>query len=249
MQIFSTSMKDKWDNLVYVDLFAGAGRSKIEGLNIIVPGSPLLALSVEHRFAKYIFCEQDPDCLPALAQRVATVCEPEKFTIIQGDVNENVEAVLSAIPKGRKGNTCLSLCLVDPFGISDIKFKTIKQLSSLFMDFFVLVPSSMDGRRNQDQYQDPEDTSLDEFFGNSNWRVEWEKAKSRDFALFILDYFSAKMKELGYLYAGPESSMRVVIEDKNVLLYHLMYFSRDKLGQRFWTDTKKSMNPQLGLGF
>lgn len=252
LKIFSTSMKDKWVNRVYIDLYSGAGRSKVEELGIIVPGSPLLALGVEDRFDKYIFCEKDPESCVALTERVSAICEPEKFKIITGDVNQNVEAILGEIPKFGKGSSCLSFCLVDPYRISDIKFKTIKRLAELYVDFLVLIPSAYDGRRNQEIYLNPEDTSADDFFGDDNWREEWEKAKatkSKDFALFVLDYFCEKMKELRYLYKGPGDSMRVQIEEKNVLLYHLMLFSRKKLGQRFWSDTKKNINPQMGFEF
>jgi hypothetical protein len=44
--VFATSMKAKWDCRIYVDLFAGAGRSRIDGTDRIVEGSPLLALAV-----------------------------------------------------------------------------------------------------------------------------------------------------------------------------------------------------------
>ncbi len=252
LKIFSTSMKDKWDNRVYIDLFSGAGRSKVEEEGTFVPGSPLLALDVDDRFDKYIFCEKEPDLCDVLTKRASLVCAPEKFKIIQGDVNQNVETILQEIPKFGKGKSCLSFCLVDPFGIRDIKFETIKRLSELYVDFLVLIPTGFDANRNQSDYLSPDNTSLDEFFGDQNWRVEWEKIKAKktkDFALFVLDYFCEKMRGLRYLYEGPEDSMRVTIEENNVLLYHLMLFSRKPLGQRFWSDTKKNISPQMGFDF
>ena len=83
LKIFSTSMKAKWDNRVYIDLFSGTGRAKIEGQGIIVPGSPLLALNVEDRFDKYIFCEKEPEYCDVLAKRVTPICAADKFKIIQ----------------------------------------------------------------------------------------------------------------------------------------------------------------------
>ncbi len=252
LEIFSKSMKEKWTNRVYIDLFSGAGRSRVEGEGTIVPGSPLLALNLKERFDKYIFCEVGHDLCKVLNQRVSAICESDKFKIIPGDVNQNVEKILKEIPKFGKGNSCLSFCLVDPFRINDIKFKTIKRLAELYIDFLVLIPTGFDARRNQEFYLNPEDASVDDFFGDSNWRVEWEivkATKSKDFALFVLDYFCEKMKELRYLYDGPGDSMRVTIEEKNVLLYHLMLFSRRPLGQQFWSDTKKNINRQTGFDF
>jgi len=53
-QIFANSMKNKWDCRVYIDLFAGAGRSKIEGTSRIVLASPLLALGISDKFVCYL---------------------------------------------------------------------------------------------------------------------------------------------------------------------------------------------------
>ena len=59
-QLFSASMKRKWECRVYIDLFAGCGRSRVKGTNRIVAGSPLVALEVDPTFDRYVFCEKDP---------------------------------------------------------------------------------------------------------------------------------------------------------------------------------------------
>src|SRR6478609_8913275 len=69
-EIFTTGMKNIWDNLVYIDLFAGAGYARIKNTSKIRMSSALIALSVNHKFNKYILCEQDPKCLNALKERV-----------------------------------------------------------------------------------------------------------------------------------------------------------------------------------
>ena len=43
----------------------------------------------------------------------------------------------------------LALCLVDPCAVRNLKFSTIRDLSSLLVDFLVLIPSHMDANRNQ----------------------------------------------------------------------------------------------------
>lgn len=43
-KLFSTGMKDKWDERVYIELYAGAGYSKIRDTSITIVGSPLQAL-------------------------------------------------------------------------------------------------------------------------------------------------------------------------------------------------------------
>ena len=55
--LFIRSIRTKWDSLIYLDLFAGSGRSRIRGTKRIVSASPLLILGMPEAFDKYIFCE------------------------------------------------------------------------------------------------------------------------------------------------------------------------------------------------
>ena len=55
-KLFSTGMKNKWDQRVYIDLYAGAGYSRIQGTKTVLMGSPIIALTVPDTFDKYIFC-------------------------------------------------------------------------------------------------------------------------------------------------------------------------------------------------
>ena len=71
-QIFATSMKQKWQCRFYIDLFAGAGRARIRETRKIVDGSPLIALGIEDRFDRYIFCEKDLTKIDALTKRVTS---------------------------------------------------------------------------------------------------------------------------------------------------------------------------------
>jgi hypothetical protein len=43
-KLFSTGMKDKWDERVYIELYAGAGYSKIRDTSRTIAGSPIQAL-------------------------------------------------------------------------------------------------------------------------------------------------------------------------------------------------------------
>ena len=67
--LFIRSMRSKWDALVYLDLFAGSGRSKIRDTTRIVNASPLTVLGLAEAFDKYIFCEIKKKNADALKQR------------------------------------------------------------------------------------------------------------------------------------------------------------------------------------
>src|SRR5438445_8447200 len=62
-KLFSSGMKNKRDKRVYLELYGGAGYSKVRGTSRIIAGSPLRALTLPDTFDKYIFCEENPEKL------------------------------------------------------------------------------------------------------------------------------------------------------------------------------------------
>jgi len=244
-ETFTTSMKGKWDHRVYIDLFAGAGRSRIEGSGVIVPASPILALELPHKFDKYLLCEQDDERREALKIRAERVAPGADVAYIPGDVNSNVKAVLSAIPNGK----VLTFCFVDPYKIANLAFDTLRLLSSRFVDFLVLLPSYMDVNRNPSTYLSDVNKTLDRFLGSSDWRSAWPsaEAKGEKFPLFFVDRFGLEMKKLGYLYEGAQDTKLIRSTEKNLPLYHLAFFSRHKLGARFWRQAMKYGTDQREL--
>src|SRR5436190_12435130 len=68
--IFTTSMHKKWENLIYIDLYAGSGYARIEKTTRIIKSSPLIALSIPNSFTKCIFSEKDMNLMSVLKKRV-----------------------------------------------------------------------------------------------------------------------------------------------------------------------------------
>src|SRR3954447_25064738 len=64
--LFSSGMKAKWSKRIYVEMYAGAGYSKIRDTTKLIFGSPILALKLKDPFDKYVFCEEKPANLKAL---------------------------------------------------------------------------------------------------------------------------------------------------------------------------------------
>jgi three-Cys-motif partner protein len=94
-KMFAASMKAKWDARVCIDLYAGAGRSRLENTKTIVPASPLLAMAIPNKFDKYIFCENDKEKMQALKTRVKRDYPNSNASFIEADVNKNIEEVIS----------------------------------------------------------------------------------------------------------------------------------------------------------
>lgn len=248
--LFSTGMKHLWDCRAYLDLFSGPGHARIRRTDRIVETSPLIALRVPDRFDKYIFCDRDVKNISALRDRVAREFPDVDPSYVIGDCNEVVAKIVEQIPKASKGKSVLSFCFADPFGIDDLKFKTIQTLSARSrMDFLVLLALDMDANRFQSLYVKETSPVIDEFLGDRSWRPRWaaSQLKRVDFRVFLAKEFASRMVDLGYMPAGLESMKEVRSNEKNLPLYHLAFFSKHPRGYQFWDQVLKYGTDQLSL--
>jgi len=247
--IFTTGMKNKWDQLVYIDLFAGAGYAQIEETGKIFRNSALLAMSIPVPFTKYILCEQDPERFAALNERVKRDFGHLNCQLIQGDSNKNIDQVLKAIPPFQKGNTLLPFCFVDPFSLN-LHFATIAALGKGLMDFLILQALHMDANRNFDSYFGDENTKIANYLGKPDWRTLMEKdgvIYKKDFVRFLADQYQNQMKELGY----QENKLmhQIRSNEKNLPLYYLSFYSKNPRGEEFFKKVLKRVSPQTTLEF
>lgn len=247
-ELFSTGMKNKWDQRVYVDLYAGGGYSRIQGTSRFLKGSPIIALTVTHPFDKYIFCEGREDLLGALKARVQRIAPKANVAYVPGNCDAEIETICKEIPKHSSSNKVLSLCLVDPFDFG-LKFETLRRLSTLFMDFVVLLAIGMDANRNYEHYVEGDSTKIDEALGNTEWRGRWKAVgiRRRDFRPFLADEFCRSMESLGYLKKPLDRMKLVRSTEKNLPLYHLALFSRSETAFKFWGDVLRYSTDQKNL--
>lgn len=248
--IFTKAMSEKWDQLVYIDLFSGAGYARTSASKI-VKATPLLVLDIEKPFSKYVFCELDGEKLDALRQRIARHHPRANVSFVAGDSNNNIGQILSQVPRGSKSSRVLSFCFADPFNLSNLNFATLKALAdNLYIDFLVLVPSGMDATRNEVYYLKPENRKVADFTGSPNWRENWLQASKRNqtFGNFVVDEFGASMASMKYIYS-PEQAQLIRSTEKNLALYHLLMLSRHPLGSKFWEECRKYSSVQRGLPF
>jgi len=242
--LFSNGMRYKWKGKrVYVDLYAGSGLCRIEGTRRVLLGSPLIALSVEARFDRYIFCENDPNCMTALKERVKRMHPEQDVHWIDGDCNEQIEHLCDLIPEDD-----LVLCFVDPDDCG-LHHETLKRLSrsARGVDFLCLLAFQMDTKRAIAHYQSPENRKLDLMLGNSDWRDRWtqEQVTGTDLARFLAIEFAGSMERLGY--RPTELADMRVIKRKHVPLYYLALFSKHPTAFKYWDQVLKYATPQRGL--
>jgi len=249
-KLFSTGMKDKWHERVYIELYAGAGYGRIRDTSITIAGSPLQALTLPDPFDKYIFCEEDPEKLEALEIRVKRAAPSANVSYIPGDCNQSVDEILAAIPPHSKDHHVLSLCFVDPCDIG-IKFKTLRALSSCrLVDFLVLLALYMDANRALPHYLNPKSVKVDEFLDSPTWRDRWAIAESEGmlFPRFLAEEFTNSMKTLGYIPPPFYKMKEVILPEKNYPLYRLALFSRNRVAYSLWDQVLKYSTDQMVLG-
>lgn len=248
--LFSNGMKNKWGKRVYLELYAGAGYSRIRGTQKLILGSPLRALSAEQPFDKYIFCEAIPKNVDALKTRVKRHFPAANVVYVEGDCDDKVAEILDQIPQGSRANTVLTLCFADPYDIG-LKFGTIKSLSYRFVDFLVLLAVYSDANRPYKRYVMEDARKVDEFLGSTTWRERWRIAERNGvlFPKFLAQEFASSMETLKYLPTPIHQMKMVRSDDKNLPLYYIALFSRHKLAHDFWQDTLKYGTNQTGFNF
>jgi len=250
-QVFATAMKRKWDQRIYVDLFAGSGRAKIEGTSQIILASPLRAIEIPDRFTRYIFCEKDKKKIEALRARVSRDYKDVDTRFVAGDANASVAEILGHFPAPSRSSKTLAFCFADPYSLENLKFETVRRLSSKYIDFLILIPTEMDANRNKRRYCQPDNKTLTHFFGSEAWREAWKDAEMRGepFWGFVLKFYAEQMQKLNYLDQAAEQAELVRSLEKNLRLYRLAFFSRNALGTKFWDEVRKYANPQISFGF
>jgi three-Cys-motif partner protein len=248
-EIFSTAMKRQFDTRVYVDLFAGPGHVRLRGTGSRVLSSPLIALSVPDRFDKYVFCDRDDQFVAALRTRAKAIAPDTDIECISADVNQAAAQIGGRIPPHSKTRRVLSFCFADPFD-TKIRFDAIRTLGAgRKMDFLLLLPIGMDAKRNWTQYLMPGNPRIDSFLGDAEWRPRWAEAVSagRSTTQFIAEEYSRGMQRIGYRPMPVSEMILIRSDDRNLPLYYLAFFSKDKLGYKLWGEVRKYSTDQLPL--
>lgn len=245
--IFTNGMRNKWDQLVYIDLFAGAGFARTKETNRIYFSSSLIALAVPVKFDKYIFCEKDPELMSALKERVSRLFPKQDVSFVLGDANDEIEVIRNLMPAYSKGNTRLPFCFVDPFSL-DLQFKTIQTLGQDLMDFLILMALHMDANRNLSNYLNDNNDKIAQFTGDDYWREEFMKYdnKQKDFIKYLADKYDQNMMNLGYI--KPANKHLVRIASRNLPLYYLAFYTKHNRGNDFYKKVKKTATGQTELG-
>lgn len=235
--IFSTGMKRKWKYRVYIDLFAGPGRSRIPP-DAIVDGSPLIAAAQD--FTHLYLVDLSPDCVNSLFLRVTSTYPDKTINVSYGDCNDLAGPIADQV--AGLGPDTLALAVLDPHGI-EIKYATIRQLAQKIdrLDLLITFPLGMNIQRQFWQRREADGAAFDEYFGSPEWRNIPELR-----AELVYDFYIQQLQNLGYPHVGRPEVIKNRL--KNKMLYYLVYLTRHARGLDFWRkSTKKDMIGQKWL--
>jgi len=238
LEIFSIAMKDKWD-LCYIDLFAGCGKCRVRETGEEIDGSALIALKLKYPFKRYFLVDLNPNALYALRERIKGSLVENRVSLKEGDCNEKVNEIIKEIPQ----RGCLCLSLIDPTGLH-IKFETIRTLTqNRRMDLIITFPEGMAIKRNLEQFLRQDDSLLDGYMGDKNWRKLYEDELSGLDIHYrrrrFIDLYREKLKGIGYKEIKSADEILIKSSEKKLPLYYLLFASKSTLGLRFWSKVRE----------
>jgi three-Cys-motif partner protein len=239
INVFETSMRQKWPVRNYVDLLAGPGKNQDRDTGRILLGSPLLALTTLHPFTNYFFVDLEEEHTQALRQRCGASPNCQRVDIRTGDCNDLVDDIVARIRQ--EDWRSLNLAFLDPEGM-ELRWETVAKLATVRrMDLIINYPQGGLNRAMHKAFETEGQTSVDNFFGDRQWRViyqEWQTKRNLGIHRQLIDCYKDKLRGLGYEevfrddQVGDEPLMRNA--KKRAPLYRLLFASKHPLGHEFW---------------
>lgn len=230
----------RWSRLVYVDLLAGPGRGIDRDTGVEFDGSPLRALKVEPLFDKLFFGDLSRRNVVALRRRIGEE-RMARVELLIGDCNDLARKVVDQLT-----SRILGLAFVDPEGF-EVTFRMFEALATRPMDVLFLFPSRIGIARNLRAFARQAESPMDALWGSGEWRdlAPAKLAAGRRLdpkeALELdrpwVSRFRARMRRIGF--SHQDEGDPCFTNEKNVPMYHLLFFSRSEAGLKIWRGIKK----------
>lgn len=239
IDVFETSMRNKWDERNYIDLFTGPGKNHVRETGLILLGSPLIALNTRYPFTGYFFIDSSEEYTFALDQRCINSQHYSNIVIRSGDCNVLIDDIFMTLKKSERSS--LNLAFLDPEGL-ELQWSTVAKLASVRrMDLIIHYSQTGLNRAMPDAFESNEQTMIDRFFGGLEWREIYKKYKRREEQFIhrqLMDLYKKKLHALGYaeVLRDDETNDEPLIRNakRNSPLYRLLFASKHPLGHEFW---------------
>ena len=229
----------------YIDGFAGAGEHMHKKTHEIVPGSPLNALRVKHRFDEYHFVDLDPD---RVARLRAIAASEKNVTVHHGDCNT---VLLNEIfPRFQFQDFARALCFLDPYGMH-VSWDVLKQAGTMgtieiFLNFPVADINRNAKRTNPNDVEPDHRKRMTLLWGDETWHSAMFKQSTQGSFFEALgdsspdlenagndglaEAFQERLKRVGGFQFVPKPvPMR---NSKNAVVYYLFFAGNNEAGNR-----------------
>lgn len=252
---YTTALKKQPFELVYIDAFAGAGRSKLregwagadaDDVSLLddefvkaeeqfIEGSPRRALGLKSPFREYFFFDADPGRAALLGELKAEYPQ-RKINIEVGDGNHLIQALVPQL----SGKMVRGVAFLDPYG-PHLNWRTLELLGhTKKFEVIVNFPLGMAINRLITRTGDIPDnwrSDLNACFGGNEWEQlvyaettdlfgDTIRQKVDDAAQHLLGYYAGRLETLFGCVAKPS----VVRNSRGMPIYYMLWAGPHKLG-------------------
>ena len=230
LNFYTTALKNKSFQLIYIDAFAGTGKIKIgdEDQYEEIAGSARLALQSKGQFAEYIFIEKKKSFAKELEEMVETDF-PDKKRLVKIE-KKDCNHVLLQICQKVDWHKARAVLFIDPYA-ADVKWETLEAVAATkAIDVWYLFPFHAANRMmTRSGKIDPSwEAKLNSIFGDNSWRDRFY----RDDPQFNLFGTTDKMKDastkelkqyieerLSTIFAKVSNNSRILLNRKSSPLF------------------------------
>lgn len=196
-------------------------------------GSPLRALRVTPAFDRLVFSDVQPKNVEALKERIPAA-DRSRVDVRLGDCHDVARDVLAKL-----SHRTLGLAFVDPEGF-EVQFRLFQTLATRRIDVLYLFPGGIGIARNVGAFVKRAKAPLDDLI--PGWRdlkrarvAAGQKLTAEEMASYDQPFvmaFRQRMGQLGFQYS--EQGEPYFTNEKNVKMYHLLFFSKHPAGLALW---------------
>ncbi|NVK20540.1 MAG: three-Cys-motif partner protein TcmP [Methylocystaceae bacterium] len=211
----------------FVDLFCGAGRSKIKDTGEWIDGSAVAAWKISKEssspFTEIYVGDLDEENLDASVRRLKDLDALVKA--LHGPAVETVQEYVKAV-----SHYGLHVAFVDPFSLGALNFRIIETLATLKRPDMLLHVSKMDLQRNLNKELEADNSMFDTFV--PNWRplVDIERPQQA-IRQQMMELWQEKITALGL---EVSNDTKLVKGNQNQHLYWLYLVAKHDLAKKFW---------------
>ncbi len=197
-KVYTPIIASNYKHMYYVDLFAGTGinRYTIEGRDVYLPGSPVIAWAfARYRFDKMFLVDYSQAAVDSLRKVLEVVAPLGAFEVRCGKAETEYRRILEEI-SGRRSSHFF--CFIDPFGYKGVTWEMLKDLIGhrIRGDFLILLQAgyiAMHIRTHGKRARE-----LARFFGCDSWYEDILELEKRlgNLRRAVIEYFVRRLKSI-----------------------------------------------------